>query len=610
MTSSYSIAFEPMNIAVDCGENETLLDCARRHRIRLATSCGGQGTCASCLIQFTEGSPPQAIKAEKDIISPARLAQGWRRACLVRPIGDSTVFVPPRSTAAPVRTHVEGNAADIDIDPPVKTVSFELSPPNMEDTVADDKRLHDALKERDEECTGFDPALLRSLSRDLRGWDWRGWVATFKGQVIAAGSVDQRPLGLAVDLGTTNISGILVDLKTGSTLAEKGMENPQTSLGADLITYASVIRRKPEAAEQLRHLSVTALNQLAADLCLECQEKPERIVEATIAGNTMMHHLLLGLPVHQLAMSPFVPALSRASDIKARDLGLEFAPGGNVHLLPNIAGFVGGDHIATLLAAILPSDKPAIIMDIGTNTEISLVDGEHVTSVSCPSGPAFEGGHLSHGMRAAEGAIELVRIKGDEVHFETIGDGVPVGICGSGVLDAVAQLQATGICNERGQIQDGQCRVQGDPDKREFVLATKEEAGGNEITLTQDDIRAVQLAKGAIRAATDQLLEKTGFAEKDLGQVIIAGAFGNYIDVGSALAIGMLPDLPYRKFAQIGNAAGEGARQVLLSNKIRAEARDLARRADYFELAGAKSFMKTFGARINFPEKPLRKSSE
>lgn len=604
------IIFEPMSEAVDCQAGETLLDCARRHRIRLATSCGGQGTCASCLVQIVEGPKPEAAAGDANVISAERLAHGWRRACLARPLGDCTVFVPPRSTAAPLRTNVEGDAAEFELDPPVRIVPFELTPPTMADVMADDMRLRGAIEAHTPgSCARFDPVVARDLPTLLRRWDWRGWAASLNGEVIALGEADQQALGLAVDLGTTNMSGVLVDLGTGETLATKGIENPQTSFGADLITYASKIRRDPETADQLRGLAVSALNQLAVELCREGGGEPGMIVEATVAGNTMMHHLLLGLPVAQLAMSPFVPALSRAADVKARDFELDFAPGANVHFLPNIAGFVGGDHTATLLATRTRADKPVIIMDIGTNTEISLVDGDDITSVSCPSGPAFEGGHLSAGMRAAEGAIELVRIKGDEVLIETIGDGRPVGICGSGVLDAVAQLHAAGICNDRGQFLEGHKRVQSDGGNNRFVLASEEQTGTNETALTQDDIRAVQLAKGAIRAATDQLLEKTGTAERQLGQVIIAGAFGNYIDVGSALAIGMLPNLPYSRFAQVGNAAGEGARQILLSRKKRAEAGDLARRAEYFELAGSKTFMKVFGARINFPPRAKAKSS-
>jgi uncharacterized 2Fe-2S/4Fe-4S cluster protein (DUF4445 family) len=392
-------------------------------------------------------------------------------------------------------------------------------------------------------------------------------------------------------------------MSNGETLSAKGMENPQTIYGADLITYASHIRRKPETALELKKLAVEGVNRLAVDLCAEVGASPEQIVEVTVAGNTMMHHLLLGLPVRQLAMSPFISTMSAAIDVKARDLDIAIAPGGYVHMMSNIAGFVGGDHVATLLASELDGEAPVIIMDIGTNTEISLVQSGNITSVSCPSGPAFEGGNISSGMRAAAGAIELVRIKGEELKLQTIGDEAPVGICGSGVLDVVAQLYLAGVCDHRGRLLEDHPRVRAIESKRAFILADERESGsGLAITFTQEDLRALQLAKAAIRSATDLLLEQTGYAESDLAKVVIAGAFGNFIDVGSALAIGMLPELPFNRFVQVGNAAGDGARFALLSKVQRAEALDIAERAQYIELAGTDSFMKVFGSRINFTE--------
>lgn len=595
------ISFLPMEETIDNAPNETVLDSARRSRIRIASSCGGHGTCVSCAIQITDGVIPEPALADRDVFSERRLEEGWRRACLTKLEGDCTIFVPPRSTAAPVRTQVDGQADMIDFEPAVKVINFELPPADLEDSRSDDHRLQAALaEEHPGACDRFDAALLRTLADDLRNWNWHGWIASLEGEVIAAGPKDGRVLGLAVDLGTTNVSGFLVDMATGETLAAEGLENPQTVYGADLITYASQIRRKPEIAETLQQLAIDALNQLAEDLCLAADVEKSKIVEVTVAGNTMMHHLLLGLPVKQLAMSPFISALSDAFDIKARDLGVEIAQGGYIHLLPNIAGFIGGDHVASLLASPPENDKPVIVMDIGTNTEISLVQGENIWSASCPSGPALEGGHITCGMRAATGAIEMVRIKDGKVHLDVIGDTAPVGICGSGVLDIVAQIHLAGACDPRGRLNEDHPGVRTIDGHRHFVLADEEVTGGAAVTFSQDDLRAVQLAKAAIRSATDLLLEETGYTEPDLARVIIAGAFGNFIDIGSALAIGMLPDLPFNRFAQIGNAAGDGARYALLSLKQRVEAKNIARRSTYIELASAPSYMKVFGGRINF----------
>ncbi len=599
------IAFLPMGETIDNVPGETILDSARRSRIRIASSCGGHGTCVSCAIQFIKGDIPEPVEADKDVFSDRRLKEGWRRACLTKIEGDCSVFVPPRATAAPVRTQVDGQAEVIDFEPAVKVIPFDMPPADLEDCRSDDQRLREALAaDHPGACEKFDAALLQTLADDLRAWKWHGWIASCEGEVIAAGPKGGHALGLAVDLGTTNVSGFLIDMTTGETLAAEGLANPQTVYGADLITYASQIRRNPEVAETLQQLAIDALNQLADDLCDACGMKKAHIVEVTVAGNTMMHHLLLGLPVRQLAMSPFVSALSDAFNLKARGLGVDIAPGAYIHLLPNIAGFIGGDHVASLLASPPEDDRPVIIMDIGTNTEISLVEGQEITSVSCPSGPAFEGGHITCGMRAAQGAIEMVRIKGDEVQLEVIDDGAPVGLCGSGVLDVTAQIHLAGVCDDRGRLDEDNPHVRVIDGKRHFVMAEEDVAGGpTAITFSQDDLRAVQLAKAAIRSATDLLLEATGHTEQDLGRVIIAGAFGNYIDIGSALAIGMLPDLPFNKFAQIGNAAGDGARYALLSLSQREEAKNIARRSNYMELASTASYMKVFGSRINFEKR-------
>jgi uncharacterized 2Fe-2S/4Fe-4S cluster protein (DUF4445 family) len=449
-------------------------------------------------------------------------------------------------------------------------------------------------------CADPDLAVARALAPELRASGWKGRAVLRDGELIAVKAPGGRVLGLAVDLGTTNISGFLVDLEDGKTLAATGLENPQTIYGNDLISYASHIRRVPEGAAQLQQLAVDALNTLAGELCAACGLKPADIVEMTVAGNTMMHHLLLGLPVRHLSATPFTPALASAIDVKARELGIAVAPGAYVHLLPNIAGFVGGDHVAVLLASMGKSKRPVIAMDIGTNTEISLIAGGEVTSVSCPSGPAFEGGHIGCGMRAAVGAIEKVRVTATGVEVKTIENAPPVGICGSGVLDAVAQMVLAGIVDRRGTMHEGHPCVRDRDGVRELVLADKAAGGGNAVTFTQDDVRALQLAKAAIAAGTELLLQRAGLEAADLDRIIIAGAFGHYIDVASAIAVGLLPDLAPERFAQVGNAAGEGARQALVSRRRRARAQEIAGLARYVELAGSKAFLPAFSKRIGF----------
>ena len=371
--------------------------------------------------------------------------------------------------------------------------------------------------------------------------------------------------------------------------------NPQISYGEDIITRITRVIESPDEGARLQALVVKALNQLAVDLCARVDAEPEGIVEAVVVGNTAMHHLLLCLPVSQLALSPFIPAVSDALDIKARDIGLHIAPGAYVHLLSNIAGFVGADHVAMLLATdVWRTEEVVLTVDIGTNTEVALVSKGEITTVSCASGPAFEGAHIKDGMRAGPGAIEHWRLVDNQVEYETIGGVPPVGLCGSGILDAVAQLRLAGVLETSGRMGDHP-RVRSIEGQLEFVLVSEEERGGDSaITLTQRDVRQLQLAKGAIRTGIQLLLRAKGRSEKEIKQVIIAGAFGSYIDVASAVAIGMLPPLPLGRFRQVGNAAGMGAKLALISCSKRAEAQTLARQAHYIELSTDPHFQETF----------------
>jgi len=317
-----------------------------------------------------------------------------------------------------------------------------------------------------------------------------------------------------------------------------------------------------------------------------------------------MHHLFLRLPVDYLGAVPFAPTVSNAVDVKARDIGIAAMPGAYVHALPNIAGFVGGDHTAMLLAIGADREQKTVVaLDIGTNTEISLIREGRLWSISCPSGPALEGGHIRCGMRSAPGAIESVEINGHAVRFKTIGSAPPIGICGSGVLDATAQLYLAGIVSPTGKMHTSHPRVRVREGKPEFVLAEEPEPGGTAVVFTQRDVRSVQLAKGAIRAGIEYLLEQAHLTFEQIDQIIIAGAFGNYINLSSALAIDMLPALPLDRFAQVGNAAGIGAKLALVSFPHRATAQSLARASQYLELAGSARFNRLFMNSMRFPSR-------
>jgi len=598
----HTIDFEPVGRRGECPAGRSLLEAAHLLGVDLVSLCGGQGTCHRCKVQVLAGRVSPPTENEKGTLSTQELKNGYRLACETCPLGDCKVGVPPESLTAPQRTQVEGLEVAVSPEPPVRAYHLELPPPSIEDLRADAKRVLETLYQQHQvRCCTVDLEVLRTLSPQLRSGNWQAQASVRGDEIIAIRPWPSRQLGLAVDVGTTKIAGYLLDLDSGQTLAAQGIMNPQIASGEDVISRIAHIGKSPSAAAQLQRLVIKALNQLIVDLCAEIQAEAEEILEIVVVGNTAMHHLMLRLPVAQLALSPFLPAVSEALDIKARDLGLRIAAGAYVHLLPNIAGFVGADHVAMLLSTgVWQASGVTLAMDIGTNTEVALVSDGEIASVSCASGPAFEGAHIKDGMRAASGAIERLRLVDDAVEYQTIGGTPPVGLCGSGILDAIAQLHLAGVLDAGGRMGDHP-RVRTVGKQREFVLVSEEEREGwgeqekrPAITITQHDVRELQLAKGAIRSGIQVLLEATGHAVPEIEQVIIAGAFGSYIDVDSAMTIGILPRLPLGRFRQVGNAAGMGAKLALISQRQRFEAQRIANRVRYIELTTAPHFTQTF----------------
>jgi uncharacterized 2Fe-2S/4Fe-4S cluster protein (DUF4445 family) len=592
-----TIDFEPVGRRGKCRRNESLLACARRLGVGISSICGGKGTCHSCKVQVLRGTVSKPTHSEIDTFSPRELKEGWRLACQTYPTSDCKLMVPAESMTTPQRLQVEGLEVTVRPEPPVRAYRLKLAAPSLAAPQADADRLLTALNQQNRlNCTRVDTEALRVLPDQLRSWKWECQAIVRNGEVIALLPPKSHQLGLAIDLGTTKIAGYLVDLSSGQTLAAKGVMNPQISYGEDIISRMTAVVHSPDNAAAVQKLAADAINKLAIDLCAEASANTEEIVEAVVVGNTAMHHLFLRLPVKQLALSPFVPTVSRAVEVKASELGLHIAPGAYVHLLPNIAGFVGADHVAVLLATEAWRAKgTTLTLDIGTNTEVSLIYKGKITATSCASGPAFEGGHIKYGMRATAGAIERVRIAGNKIQYQTIDRAPPVGICGSGILDALSQLYLAGAIDKGGRIIKSHPRVRRSKGQQEFVLvSTKERKGKPAITITQHDVRELQLAKAAIRSGIQALLETNGCPEDEIRQVIIAGAFGTYIDVASAVATGMLPSLPLNRFRQAGNAAGAGARLALISLKRRGEAQAVASRVNYIELASAPNFEPIF----------------
>jgi len=585
----FNIDFEPVGRRGACASDQSLLDCARQLSVDIVSICGGIGNCERCKVQVIHGQVSKLSLEEEASLTKEEIEQGYRLACQTFPLSDVRLHVPPESLTALQRTQVEGLDVDVVPEPPVRGLDAHLSAPTLDSPIADDSNL---VAQIGNLRYAIDFHVQQTLSQKLRDLNWNVCLALRGNEIVALDAAGTRWFGLAVDIGTTKIAGYLLDMESGKTLASKGLMNPQISYGEDVISRIVASTKSEANALKLQTLLTEALSQIAADLCSEVNAKPEHIVEAVVVGNTVIHHLFLNLPVKQLGLAPYVPAIRSSIDIKAREIGLKIAPGAYIHLLPNIAGYVGADHVAMLLAArIIEAEKTTLAIDIGTNTEICLKHRGHMTSVSCASGPAFEGAHIKFGMRAASGAIEHVRLRGERLEIQTIEGEAPVGICGSGLLDIVAQLRLNEVLDRKGKMGEHPL-VRKPNGMAEFVLAERQ--GQASITLSQKDVRELQLAKAAIRLGIQALVQAEGIAENDIEQVIIAGAFGTFINVESAITIGMLPALPLERFKQVGNAAGTGARLALISQSQRRMADQIAEQDGYIELAAVPNFSVRF----------------
>jgi len=599
------VDFEPIGRRVVVPAESTLLEAARQAGVSLSADCGGNGTCGRCRVRLMSGELTQPTGAEVRRLGKL-LDTGWRFACQAKALSDVKVNVPLESMRGAQRLQLGGLQPDVAIEPILVGVPVALTPPTLDDGRSDMTRLIHALQGA---TLGGDPYYDIAVGREapvaLRQDHWEGTAWLRESEVCAVLEPGRAPLGLAVDLGTTKIAAYLVDLSTGATLASAGAMNPQIAYGEDLMSRIAYANQGEWKAAELSQVVVEAFNKLLAELCAQVRRSPREVLEVVVGANTAMHHLLLRLPVEQLGSAPYIAAVSESWDVKARELGLSTAPGAYLHTLPNIAGFVGADHVAMILATEVYKAKGNVMaLDIGTNTEIVLAHGGKMVSCSCASGPAFEGAHIRDGMRATTGAIErVVLAKNGRLKIAVIDDAPAVGICGSGILDAVAVLYRAGALNNRGRFEPGSPLVERDSQGYLVTLAPGEQSGhGRPVVITQRDVGEIQLAKGAIRAGVECLLRYAGLAHEDLDEIIIAGAFGTYVDVESAMAIGMLPGLPSSRFRQVGNAAGVGAKLALISRSERSMAREIGRRVEYMELMSQPGFTEIFAESMLFPD--------
>ena len=590
--------------------------------------CAGKGTCGKCRIVILNKEKKPASKKEQKILSHDEIDNGVRLACQQIFDRDLIIYLPSSSMSEEQKLQVGGEEKIIEVDPVCKKYFVKLTGANLRDLESDFNRIKSFLKNKyNLNVNSIDYRSLIEMPSIIRDNSWEITVTVRNDEIILIEGKDRTKnnFGLAIDLGTTKIAFLLVDLVTGKTIDSKGVMNPQISYGEDIMSRLNFAIQSQDNANKIQKVVVTKINEAVSELCRKNNLTHKEITEMTIVGNTAMHHLLLGLPVNQLGLSPFVSLTRDSLQIKAMEIGIKIAPGGYIFLPPPIAGFVGSDHLAVILATEIHKKKGNYLgIDIGTNTEIVLKSGNKITSVSTASGPAFEGAHVKYGMRAAPGAIERVLIDSKTCmpSVRTINDIKPAGICGSGILDAIAELLKAGIINRNGKFKtDLDCVHRDSNGEFSYMLAPSgddnrrrensnvlengkcftKRCGEKGISINQKDIVEIQLAKGAIRAGIEVLLEHADINFKDLDRIIIAGAFGSYIDPKNVIDIGMFPGIPLRKIRQVGNAAGVGAKMILVSKKQRINAEKIAKKIKYLELAAFPGFNNHFINSMQFP---------
>lgn len=635
----FTVAVEPIGKRIELHEPKNGFQAIIGAGIGLKAVCAGKGTCGKCRIVILDDAAGEPGPQELKILTKEEIANGVRLACQQTFNKGMSIYIPASSLTEEQKLQVSGDETQMQVNPVFKKYFVKIKPPSLSDMQADFSRIKDAVMDAnpddiDADIRSIDYRVLKYLPDILRKNSWSVTITVRNGEIIMAegGDTTGQAYGFAIDLGTTKIAFLLIDLLTGRTIAKKGVMNPQISFGEDVMSRINFAMQNEENARKIRSVVIDQINKTAGELAEENNIKVEQIIEMSIVGNTAMHHLLLGLPVKQLGFSPFVALTDIAHNIKARDMGIKSTEGGYIYLLPAIAGFIGSDHMAMILASgIDDMDGNYLGIDIGTNTEIVLKSERGLESVSTASGPAFEGAHIKFGMRAAAGAIERVNIDPESCRptIQTINDKKPVGICGSGILDAVAELLKAKIINNRGRfITDSGCLCLDDKGKQQYMLEPcayddkdckendlrrrnqKDSNNSAEqyscieggVSINQNDIVEIQLAKSAIRTGIDILLESAGLNFKDIDRVIIAGAFGSYIDPKNVVNIGMFPDVPLKKISQVGNAAAVGAKMVLVSSVLRKKAEDIAERSKYLELTVFPTFADYFARNTLFPE--------
>lgn len=587
----------------------SVFDAASWNGIAIDSTCGGHGTCKKCKVRITSGEVAPS-RLDFRAFTTEEIEDGWRLACMVRANGDISLDVPPLVTRPKAAT--VGVGRQVILRPAVQKRYLELDEPTLHDQRTDIERIVDAIDDIEVDA-GLE--VLRVIPRALRAGNFKVTAVLVDKELIdvQVGDTTDCRYGIAYDLGTTTVVATLLDLNTGTPVAVQSMLNKQQPFGADVISRISATMMDPTALERLRGLAQATLSELTEEVCADGGIDPLDVYEVALAGNATMTQLVLGIDPEPLGVAPFIMASADYPDVRATELGLKIHPLARAVILPSLGAYVGGDIVAGALASGMDRDKRLrLFIDVGTNCEIVLGDGERLLATAAPAGPAFEAASIKCGMRAAAGAIETVDIKDGELVVGTIENAQPAGICGSGLVDAVASLFDIGVIDPSGRYVSDEVaaaiaprlsdRLLNREGERVFVLAWRGEVGdvAHSVFLSQRDIRELQFAKAAIATGWALLLEEFGVQESDVQQVLLAGSFGSYLSPSSAVKIGLVPKLSVMRIVSAGNVAGEGAKMALLSVQERHGANALLDEVKYVELSDRSDFNDKFVERLSF----------
>ena len=602
------LRFEPDAVEVRVPAGTTIFDAASWNGVAIDSTCGGYGTCKKCRVRVLSGEMPMSA-VDPRAFTGEELRDGWRLACRAQAGADLVVEVPPLQTRP--KAALAGVGRHVILRPAVQKRHLVLDEPTMEDQRSDLARVLDALDDLEPTAS---LGLLRELPGALRaaGFDVTAVVCDRELIAIEAGDTTARRYAIAFDIGTTTVVATLLDLDTGTPLAVRSMLNRQQPYGADVITRISATMMDPGALAALRARAHETLAQLAGEVCAESAVAPEEVYEITVAGNVTMVSLALGIDPEPLSMAPFVVVAHELPATRAADFGVPAHPRAPAFVFPSLGAYVGGDIVAGMLATGLTRDRRLrLFIDVGTNSEIALGSAERVLATAAPAGPAFEAAQIRCGMRAAGGAIEGVRIVDGELELDVIDDAAPVGMCGSGLVDAVAELVHAGLIDHSGRFMPDEEAAATLPglaprltrigEERVFVLHWRGEDPAASIFLSQRDVRELQFAKASIATGWAILAADLGVELADISQVLLAGSFGAYLTAISAVRIGLVPRLALPRIVAAGNVAGEGAKIAALSLRERAEAQSILTEVEYVELSGRADFNDLFIDMLAFP---------